>query len=308
LGAAAVGLAACGREPAGPKPLVSIVKAASYGEDLLQKLRSVLTDHKVSVRGKRVVLKPNIVDFDPATAINTNPVLVAAAVEAFRSLGAATVQIAEGPAHRRDTLELAEAAGYFASVPEFEAQFTDLNLDDVSRVNLARPHSPLRSVYLPHTALGADLLVSMPKMKTHHWAGATLSMKNLFGLVPGSVYGWPKNLLHWSGIHECIADLHALIPEHFAIVDGIIGMEGDGPLYGTPKAAGVIVTGADMVAVDATCCRVMGIDPSRMKYLQLAEDRQQTRETQVEQIGEPVASVRTDFQLIRQLSGLRWKA
>ena len=49
----------------------------------------------------------------------------------------------------------------------------------------------------------------MPKMKTHHWVGATLSMKNLFGVVPGGIYGWPKNVLHWSGLEESIADLHA---------------------------------------------------------------------------------------------------
>jgi uncharacterized protein (DUF362 family) len=306
--AAAVGLGACGRGAPGPKPRVSIMRAAGYGEDLLGKLRAILSEHRVAVRGKRVVLKPNLVEFDPATAINTNPRLVAAAVEAFRSLGAASVQIAEGPGHRRNTLEMAEAAGYFAAIRNFEALFTDLNLDDVSRVELTRRHSLLRSVYLPHTALGADLLVSMPKMKTHHWVGATLSMKNLFGLVPGGVYGWPKNILHWSGIPQCIADLHALIPKHFAIVDGVIGMEGNGPIQGTPKAAGVIVAGADMVAVDATCCRVMGIDPEKVRYLRLAEDRQQIRETQVQQIGEPIASVRTDFQLIREFSNFRLNA
>jgi uncharacterized protein (DUF362 family) len=94
--------------------------------------------------------------------------------------------------------------------------------------------SRLRSL-LPHTVLGSNLLVSMPKMKTHHWAGATLSMKNLFGIVPGGVYGWPKNVLHWAGIHQSIADLHSLFPNHFAIVDGIVGMDGNGPIQGRPK-------------------------------------------------------------------------
>ena len=73
--------------------------------------------------------------------------------------------------------------------------------------------SKLDSLYLPHTVLDCDLLVSVAKMKTHHWAGATLSMKNLFGLVPGAVYGWPKNVLHWAGIPESIVDLHHLFPE-----------------------------------------------------------------------------------------------
>src|SRR5207302_4366530 len=132
----------------------------------------------------------------------------------------------------------------------FESRFTDLNLDEVSKVSLASPFSKLDSLYLPRTALGADLIVSMPKMKTHHWVGATLSMKNFFGLVPGGVYGWPKNVLHWAGIDQTIADLHALFPKVFSIVDGIVGMEGNGPIQGTARNAGVIVAGADPVAVD----------------------------------------------------------
>ena len=96
----------------------------------------------------------------------------------------------------------------------------------------------MKKWYLPRTALGADLLVSMPKMKTHHWVGATLAMKNLFGVVPGGVYGWPKNVLHWAGIDECIADLHAVFPRQFAIVDGIVGMEGNGPIQGAAKRRG----------------------------------------------------------------------
>src|SRR5207247_11197877 len=99
---------------------------------------------------------------DPATAINTNPAIVQAAVEAFRSLGAADVRIAEGPGHRRNTLELAEGAGYFAAFRNFESVFTDLNLDEVSSVTLANPVSRLRTIYLPRTALAADLTVSMP--------------------------------------------------------------------------------------------------------------------------------------------------
>src|SRR5262249_21141128 len=151
------------------------------------------------------------------------------------------VTIAEGPGHRRNTLDLADAAGYFRTVPGFEDRFTDLNLDDVTRVRPARQFSRIPKLYLPDTALRADLLVSMPKLKTHHWVGATLSMKNLFGVVPSAVYGWPKNVLHWSGIDESIADLHAAFPRQFALVDGIIGMEGNGPIQGTPKPLGVLV-------------------------------------------------------------------
>jgi uncharacterized protein (DUF362 family) len=65
----------------------------------------------------------------------------------------------------------------------------------------------------------------MPKVKTHHWSGVTLSMKNMFGIVPGSQYGWPKNVLHWTGIHESILDICATVRQHFVIADAIVAME-----------------------------------------------------------------------------------
>ena len=234
--------------------------------------------------------------------------MVHAALEAFRAAGAADVRIAEGPGHRRVTLDLADSAGYFSTVPHFESVFTDLNLDEVTRVNLVRPQSKLNSLYLPHTVLGCDLLVSMPKMKTHHWVGATLSMKNLFGLVPGGVYGWPKNVLHWAGINESIADLHSVFPRTFAIVDGLVGMEGNGPIQGNPRPMGIVVAGADPVAVDATCCRIMHIDPRRVGYLRLAAGAEQLREDLIPQAGEKIASVATRFALLPALESCVWQA
>ena len=178
--------------------------------------------------------------------------------------------------------------------------FVDLNVDDVERVSLKTHASRLNELYLPKTALGVDFLVSMPKLKTHHWAGVTLSLKNMFGVVPGSCYGWPKNVLHWAG-HR---------PGHpgrrrgrhdpdFAIVDGIVGMEGNGPIQGTPKASGVLVFGSDAVAVDATCCRVMGLRPDRIKYLISAGTMLgHINPDKIQQLGEPISSVRTPFSVL----------
>src|SRR5262249_29224154 len=138
------------------------------------------------------------------------------------------------------------------------------------------------------------------------WAGATLSMKNYFGLVPGSVYGWPKNELHHIGISQSIVELTRIFRRSFAIVDGIVGMEGNGPIQGTPKPAGVLVMGSDLVAVDSTCCRIMGIDPSKVEYLQLASGKLgATEESQIEQRGEQIRTVRTDFKLIQQFQSWR---
>jgi len=300
-GAGVIALAGCTRKKQAPprSQMVSIVRAPAYDQRIYDTVRRMLADHRLDVRGRNVVLKPNLVEFEPGSSINTHPMLVHAAYEAFRAMGAASVRIAEGPGHRRNTLDLADAAGYFHTIPGFEDVFTDLNVDDVSRVHLSRQLSRLGKLYLPNTVLGADLLVSMPKMKTHHWVGATLAMKNLFGVVPGGLYGWPKNVLHWAGIDESIVDLHSVFPRQFALVDGIVGMEGNGPIQGTPKAVGVLVAGSDPAAVDATCCRIMRIDPSKVGYLRLAaEGSAQIAEAGIRQTGEPIASVATPFTLI----------
>jgi uncharacterized protein (DUF362 family) len=302
LAAASAALAACGRKPTPiTDPRVSIVKAPAYDQSIYDTLRRQIALHTLDVRGKNVVLKPNLVEFDSATCINTHPLVVHAAMEAFRALGAASVRIAEGPGHRRITLDLADAAGYFKTIPNFESLFTDLNLDDTREVAIRSPVSKLSSVFLPVTALSADLLVSMPKMKVHHWVGATLSMKNMFGLVPGAIYGWPKNVLHWAGIPECIADIHTLLPPHFAIVDGIEGMEGNGPIQGTSKHAGILVAGADFRAVDATCCRIMQLAPDTIRYLQLSSPMPGLKIERLQLVAEPLLAVQSPFELIREL-------
>jgi uncharacterized protein (DUF362 family) len=278
------------------------LKAASYAADLAGLMRRGAALCGLEVKGKRVLLKPNLVEFASTTAINTHVAVIAAAVELFRTLGAAEVRIGEGPGHRRDTIALAEEAEYRRGIEKFDALFTDLNRDDVSPL---RGFAELPEIYLPNTVLEADLIVSLAKMKTHHWAGATLAMKNFFGLVPGSIYGWPKNQLHQVGIDRSIAELNRLLPRSFAIIDGIVGMEGNGPIQGAPKQAGVLVMGADPVSVDATCCRIMGIDPELIQYIRLTAERGHARPQQIDQRAESIESVRTNFALLESARYLR---
>jgi uncharacterized protein (DUF362 family) len=282
---------------------VAVIKAASYSADLEGRMREGIRECGLDVRGQRVLLKPNLVEFDANTCINTDVSVVAAAYEVFRSLGAAEVLIGEGPGHRRDTYAIAEMARYRSEITDFDNRFVDLNRDDVSPI---QGFADRGEIYLPNTALRADLVVSLAKMKTHHWAGATLSMKNFFGLVPGSVYGWPKNELHIVGIPQSIVELTRIFRRSFAIVDGVVGMEGNGPIQGTPKPVGVLVMGSDLPAVDATCCRIMGIDPAKVEYLQMASDNLgNTEEARVEQRGEKIRAVRSNFDLIQQFHQLR---
>ncbi|MBS1826846.1 MAG: DUF362 domain-containing protein [Acidobacteria bacterium] len=290
--------------PPGPpgKSPVFVAKASSYRADLESILRRGIAACGLAVKGKNILLKPNLVEFDSATCVNTNVAVLVAARSAFQALGAASVTIGEGPGHRRDTIFLAEEADYRQGLERFDNSFIDLNRDDVTFVKNVTHRGGL---YLPNTALAADLIVSVAKMKTHHWAGATLTMKNFFGLVPGSVYGWPKNELHHIGIAQSILALNKTFPRTFGIVDGIVGMEGNGPIQGTPKPAGVLVMGPNLPAIDATCCRIMGIDPNKLEYLTMAREIGHIDPERIEQRGESADSVRTPFGLIEEFAHVR---
>jgi uncharacterized protein (DUF362 family) len=158
-------------------------------------------------------------------------------------------------------------------------------------------------LYLARTVVSAEVFISLPKLKMHHWAGATLSLKNLFGTLPGICYGWPKNELHWRGIPNSIVDIACTHTPHFAIVDGIVGMEGDGPLMGTAKHVGALIMGADLVAVDATCCRLMKLAPERLPTLVYAALKRlgRLKEAEIPQLGEPIDALATAFELPPQV-------
>jgi uncharacterized protein (DUF362 family) len=281
----------------------AILAQPRYDESLTDNILRGLDLCGLDVRGRRVLLKPNLVEYDPDGVINTHPSLVAAAVEAFRVRGATEVIVGEGPGHRRDTEYLLEASGLEYTLRHAGAEYVDLNTDDVRLLPLRSSFTALGSLYLPHSVLDADLLVSMPKLKTHKWAGATLSMKNLFGIVPGSLYGWPKNVLHWHGISESIIDINAALPmDRFNIVDGVVGMEGNGPIQGTARHSGVLVFGSDPVAVDATCARLMGLEPSAIHHIsEAAAFLGNADEGIIRQVGEPIAAYRQNYAVIERL-------
>jgi len=286
---------------------VAIVEAQSYDTSLQDIVRRGLQLFRVPVHGKTVVLKPNLVEYDPAGVINTHPALIAATIEAFKSLGARDVFVAEGPGHRRDNEYLLTASGLYTMLKDAKARYVDLNYDDVRALPLRSRFTNLQQLYFPETILQAHLLVSMPKLKTHHWVGATLALKNMFGVIPSAIYGWPKNVLHWAGIHESILDINSTLPvPQFAIVDGIVGMEGNGPIQGQPKHCGVLVFGQDLVAVDATAARLMKLEPQEIRYLaQAGQFLGNIAQEKIPQIGEKLESFQQDFQVINAFRYLK---
>lgn len=302
LGVPLVCLASRTARPAGPRTWIA--RAGSYSADLEGIIRRGLAEFPaLAIRGKRVLLKPNMVEYIHKNPINTATEVVIAAAQAFLAAGAAEVVVAEGPGHRRDLDEIISVIGLRQGLRERKIRFVDLNHDDWTKVTNRGLRTGLPDFCLPDTLLGADLIVSLPKLKTHHWAGVTLSMKNFFGVLPGAVYGWPKNILHWRGIEESILDIVQTVRPHFAIVDGIVGMEGNGPIQGDSVAAGVLVMGDCVRSVDATCARIMSLRPEQVEYLaRCPEDFGPLEEASIRQAGETIAAVRKPF---RVLGGFR---
>ena len=252
--------------PPGPAQ-VAILRAPSYDADLEGLLLDGLSVIGADVRGASVLLKPNMVEFDPGAAINTDPRLVAAAATALRRMGARRVVVGEAPGHRRDTGYVVRASGLRDALASVDAPFVDMNVAAASPVRTNSAYTRFGEIWLPQVVREADIIISMPKMKTHHWAAVTLSLKNCFGCLPGRVYGWPKNALHWQGIEPSILDIAGVVRPNYAIVDGITAMEGNGPIDGTAKHVGLVIVGDDPVATDATTATVMGFDPRRVPYI-----------------------------------------
>ena len=310
---AAVAVAACNRPPyrredfsIPARSAVTLLSAETYDGDLADIVLRGLTTLGQDVRGRRVFLKPNMVEYWRDKAVNTDTRLVAATADAMLKAGAREVVIGEGPGHRRDIEYLLEGTGMRDVIKDMRLRFVDLNHDDVRRVTLKCNYSGMNAVWLPVELLQSDYIVSMPKLKTHHLAGMTASMKNLFGVMPGAVYGWPKNLLHFHGIDQSIIDLAATIRPQLAIVDAVLAMEGDGPIMGRPRQVGFIGMGTDLVALDATCARVIGLDPNKLPYLSVAGEFMGNTDTaRIEHRGERLQRYGTQFDVIEPMKKLR---
>lgn len=294
----------------GLKAAVFVGEAAGYSQELASKLIEGLHELGIGpseVNRKRILLKPNLIEpHRGRDHIITHPLFIRAAAEAFLKLGARSIVVAEGPGHRRDFQLILEESDVGDLLRRENLPCLDLNTSEVYFMANRGGRTGMKTLALPVPLQRADWIVSLAKMKTHHWAGVTLSMKNLFGVMPGIVYGWPKNVLHWEGIHSSILDICETVRPHLALVDGIVGMQGDGPIMGTPVESGVFVIGKNFAAVDATAARVMGIDPWKIPYLAAASGvLGPIGEENIEQRGENIQMVRRDFELLEHIRAQR---
>jgi uncharacterized protein (DUF362 family) len=250
---------------------VGIFRGASYSDDLFELLKDKAPMLEIpDCKNKVVVLKPNLIECPVDKPATTHPEVLKAVIRLIDYLGAKEIIVAEGPGHMRDTDYILAATGIGPACKEMGVPFVDLNLDDLVKVPVSNGFSRLEFFHLPATIVDAEVFVNVPKLKTHHWVGVTVAMKNMFGLVPGREYGYPKNLLHIYGIPQCIIDLNRTVKTDLIVVDGITAMEGDGPVNGDAREMGLIIVGNDPAAIDATCARIMGYRIEELDYIGIA--------------------------------------
>jgi uncharacterized protein (DUF362 family) len=242
--------------------------------------------------GMLVIVKPNLVA-PPSSAdagACTSPLVCQAVADLVRELGARPV-IAESSARGADT----EAAFRVMGYEEFRRQgyaVVDLKQDKTVRLRIADGRV-LEEITTFELVTRADAIISLPVLKTHDQGQVTLALKNLKGLVTDA----EKRRIHLEGMFEGTVDLVSQFKPIFAVVDGMIGQEGMGPLMGLPVELGLVIAGRDLVAVDATAGRIMGFEAEEVPITKAAAARGlgTLDEQQIEVVGEPVHSVRRRF-------------
>jgi len=265
--------------------------------------------------GDVVLIKPNLVasiffllysgkgteeDFQ---GCQTDPRIVRALALMAKESGAKRIIIGEGPAAGDGWAGFMQA-GYLAMVEELAKQGVKVELIDftheaytwVKSKGLANPEYAV-----PKVATEATCIISVPALKTHSMTGVTVSLKNIaVGLMSGRVYGFFKYACPHQKIPEWITDVTSIFKINYTVVDGIWGMEGNGPLGGEPIEMDLIIAGADPAAVDAVSTAVMGFNPKNIGHITMAA-KHGLGVADLDQIvvkGERIASAAKEFKVV----------
>ncbi len=268
---------------------VAIVKGERGNEPVFKALD--LVDYKGAIASfDRVLIKVNFIcDKTWDTGATTDPIVVEAIINKLHDLSVA-VSVVESDA----TITSADKASVKSGMKEMcERNNVDfVNLRYVKdKVKLSIPDGEaLKNITVPRLVAESPV-ISAAKLKTHMSTTVTLGLKNMFGLLPDKF----KAKYHGMGISKVIVDINAAIKPILTVVDGFVGMEGIGPIDGDPVQMDLIVAGRDTVAVDATCCRVMGFDPHAIKHVLRAHERGLGEIDNLEVVGESIENVLRRF-------------
>ncbi len=251
-----------------------------------------LVDYREALKGwDRVLIKVNFITTKNwETGATTDPLVVEAIIHRLRELPV-EVYVVESDA----TMTNADRAFRVTGMEEMcERNGVGwINLRQTrDRVELSIPDGEVLSSIKVPRIVTESAIVNAAKLKTHNETQVTLGLKNMFGLLPDKF----KGKYHFRGMHRVIADINAVLRQSLTVIDGFVAMEGRGPVHGTPVRMDAIIAGRDVVATDATACRVMGFDPHRVDHIRMAHERGLGEVDSVEVVGDGIEAVKRVFE------------
>lgn len=272
---------------------VAVRKCADYGEGVEAAMQALLADLGGMGRfvrvGQNVLIKPNLLsDREPDEAVTTHPAVVRAIIRLVRKAGGRP-SVGDSPASAVKLAQVWERTGMRALCADEDVPL--LNLEKAG----SRPFTANGAQFnIAQPVLDADVLINVPKIKTHAFSILTAGVKNLYGAVPG----FQKTHLHKlhprpSDFGHMLVGILATVKPALTIADGIVAMEGEGPAAGKPYPLGILAASANPAALDVVLCRVLGIDPLAVAYLRelIEADRAQSVFERIEVRGDSVGEV-----------------
>jgi uncharacterized protein (DUF362 family) len=268
---------------------VALVKGERGNEPVLKAL-DLINFETALANYKKVLIKVNfITDMTWDTGATTDPIVVEAIIRKLKSLPL-TVQVVESDATMTNADRAFEKTGMKEMCDRNGVECVNLrHLKD--RVKLEIPGcETLKSITVPRI-VAESAIISAAKLKTHVSTGITLGMKNLFGLLPDKM----KAKYHARGISKVVVDINSVIKPVLTVIDGFVGMEGKGPVQGSPVKMDLIIASKDVVAADATGCRLMGIDPHSLSHIRKAYEKNLGNIDNIVVLGEKIEDLARSF-------------
>jgi len=254
------------------KSVVSISKGTDPEQMVEQTLLLLGGVETLIKANSTVVIKPNAGHpIPPETSANTSPALIAAVIKVLRKANPKEIILAEASAIGCDTMESFEVTGIGKAAKEAGVdRIIDIKQEkDLIKIPIRDARSEITSVRLPRFLLEAEHIINLPIFKSHASMVFTCALKNIKGVVQDKVH----YQMHQTNLAEAMMDVWSVIKADLNIVDMIRPAEGFGPHSTTPVDFGCVVAGRDPVAVDATICRMIGLDIRKVPYFEPARER-----------------------------------
>ncbi len=269
-------------------PIVAIVKG-ERGQEPVFKALDLIDYKKALVDYDKVLIKVNFITNKTwDTGATTDPIVVEGIIKKLEELPV-EVYVVESDATITDADKAFEKTGMKEMCDRNGVEWINLrHLRDKVRLDIPNGEA-LQGITVPRLVTEAAI-ISAAKLKTHNNTTVTLGMKNMFGLLPDKF----KGKYHLKGISKVLVDINTVLKPAFTVIDGFVGMEGEGPVNGMPVQMNIIIAGKDVVATDATAARVMGFNPYEISHIRKAYEKGLGK-SEAKIVGEKIETVKLSF-------------